>query len=123
MVTTPGTVDTTNILTVCRTGAEVDEALLREMLGYFVDENRRRLNEADAAVNASDRESLRQTAHAIRGSAAMLGAGHMHDLAASIEHNALADDLDLMRAAVATLRVEFIAVLAALRARHPEACA
>lgn len=122
MVTTPGSVDTTNILSVCRSGDELDEALLKEILGYFVDENHRRILHAAQAVNAPDREALRQIAHAVRGSAAMLGAGRLHDLATAIEHNAFADDVDLLRRAVTDLSVEFAAVLAALRARHPDAC-
>ena len=121
MRTAPGSIDTTNIVQVCLSDGRIDQNLLREMLGYFIDENRRRMDKALAAVATDDREVLRQLAHAVRGSAAMIGAGHLHHLATTLEHDATAGDPDRLRAAVGSLRREFMAVHAALRAEHPEA--
>ena len=121
MRSAPGSVDTSNIVNVCRAGDTVDHVLLKEMLGYFIDENHHRMAKATRAVTDEDRESLRQIAHAVRGSAAMLGAGRLHDIATAIEHAALAGDLDRLREAVVALNAEFSAVLAALRDQHPEA--
>jgi HPt (histidine-containing phosphotransfer) domain-containing protein len=121
MDSAPGSIDTRNILAVCHAAGELDYALLREMLGYFVDENERRIISAQHAVVSGDRESLRQLAHAMRGSAAMLGAGHLHDLAWSLEMDAGGTDLQALARAVNKIRLELDAVIAALHRAHPEA--
>jgi HPt (histidine-containing phosphotransfer) domain-containing protein len=123
MESAPGSIDTRNILSVCHSGDTVDHELLREMLGYFIDENERRIVGSQEAVVSGDRESLRQLAHAMRGSAAMLGAGRLHDLAWSLEMDADRHDLQLLARSVNTLRLELDAVVTALRRTHPEACA
>jgi HPt (histidine-containing phosphotransfer) domain-containing protein len=91
------------------------------MLGYFVDENERRIVSAQYAVVSGDRETLRQLAHAMRGSAAMLGAGRLHDLAWSLEMDAATTELQALARAVNTIRLELDAVVAALHRAHPEA--
>jgi HPt (histidine-containing phosphotransfer) domain-containing protein len=116
----PGAVDTSNILIVCHSGGNLNLTLLKELLGYFVDGNRTRLTQASNALQANDREALREIAHAVRGSAALFGAGRLHILATTIERDAVAGELDHLRAAVTTLSNEFSAVLGSLRARHPE---
>jgi HPt (histidine-containing phosphotransfer) domain-containing protein len=116
----PGAVDTSNILIVCHSRGALDVTLLKELVGYFVDGNRTRLTQAAHAVQANDRESLREIAHAVRGSAALFGAGRLHTLAATIEREAVGAELDNLRAAVTTLSNEFSAVLGSLRARHPD---
>ena len=119
----PGSIDTSNIVSVCRIGDTLDRALLREMLGYFIDENERRMSRSRDAAATGSRESLRQLAHAVRGSAAMLGAGRLHDIAWHIELDAMTTELPGLRLAVDAMRDEFTAVLTALRDAHPEACA
>jgi HPt (histidine-containing phosphotransfer) domain-containing protein len=121
MNSSPGSIDTRNLLSVCRSGDAVDHALLREMLGYFINENERRVTTSQQAVVAGDREALRQLAHAMRGSAAMLGAGRLHDLAWSLEMDALSSELQVLARAVNKLRTELDAVVEALRKTHPEA--
>lgn len=116
----PGAIDTRNILSVCREGDVLNLDLLREMLGYFVNENERRMSVLTEAVETSRRDVILQTAHAVRGSAAMLGAGRLHDLAWALEMDA-SDGQPALRTAVTTLRTEFTAVVAALHAAHPEA--
>ena len=115
-----GSIDTRNLVSVCQSGDSVDRALLREMLGYFIDENERRMTTSQQAVVDGDRESLRHLAHAMRGSAAMLGAGRLHDLAWSLELDALSSDFTELARAVHKLRVELDAVVQALRRAHPE---
>jgi len=122
MNSTPGAIDTSNIVSVCRDGDALDLSLLREMLGYFIAENERRMTSIADAVRAGNREALRQVAHAIRGSAAMLGAGRLHDLAWAIELDARSSELPALERAVDAINREFHAVLAALRATHPDAC-
>ena len=118
---TPGSVDTSDIVHVCRHDDGVDQSLLREMLTFFIVENRRRVDQATAAVADDDRDRLRQLAHAIRGSAAMIGAGRLHDLASALEHDAGAAQREDLRVAVGAMSTEFHAVYAALRAEHPDA--
>src|SRR5262245_23159685 len=115
----PGAIDLSNIEAVCQNGESFNTALLRELLGHFVQQNRRRLDQASAAVAAGNRAALRELAHAVKGSAALLGAGRLHDLAFSLEHRAEPGELKELRSAVARLNGEFRAVLHALRARHP----
>jgi HPt (histidine-containing phosphotransfer) domain-containing protein len=117
----PGAVDTSNILTVCQAGSSLNVTLLKELVGYFVTANRSRMDQAANAVQSSDRETLREIAHAVRGSAALFGAGRLHLLATGVERQASSGELDALRAAVSTLAAEFNAVLGSLRERHPEA--
>jgi HPt (histidine-containing phosphotransfer) domain-containing protein len=117
----PGSIDTRNILSVCHKGEVFNQALLREMLGYFVDENRRRMTSLAQAVEEGQRETLRHTAHAVRGSAALFGAGRLHDLAWGLALDATATDQQMLAHAVTSLRVEFAAVVCSLRHAHPEA--
>jgi HPt (histidine-containing phosphotransfer) domain-containing protein len=123
MDSAPGSIDTRNLLSVCQSGNSLDRLLLREMLGYFIDENERRVVASQEAVVSGDREVLRQVAHAMRGSAALFGAGHLHDLAWSLEMDADRSDLKTLARDVSKLRIEFDSVVAALRKAHPEAWA
>lgn len=123
MDSSPGSIDTRNILAVCQSGDSIDGNLLREMLGYFIDENERRVIGLQEAVVGGHREELRQLAHAMRGSAAMLGAGHLHDLAWAMEMDAETTALPVLARAVNKLRLELDAVIAAIRRAHPEASA
>ena len=120
MKSAPGSVDIRDILSVCRDGDALNHKLLRELLGYFVDENQRRMQISLAAVDAGDRASLRQVAHAVRGSAAMLGAGRLHDLAWSLELDAFSSDSAALRKGVDAVRTELEKVVDALRRTHPQ---
>ena len=117
----PGSIDTRNILSVCQEGEVVNRTLLREMLGYFIDENRRRLATLTQALDAGERQTFRQTAHALRGSAAMLGAGRLHDLAWGLELDGADTDLPTLQLAVTRLQAEFDAVVTSLHNAHPDA--
>ncbi|HUE86613.1 MAG TPA: Hpt domain-containing protein [Vicinamibacterales bacterium] len=121
MQSSPGSVDIRNILSVCRVGEALNRGLLRELLGYFIDENQRRMATLTQAVDAGNRDTLRHVGHAVRGSAAMLGAGRLHDLAWCLELDAAETDLTALRGAVDALGVELDAVVTALHNAHPEA--
>lgn len=116
----PGAIDLRNLEAVCRSGETFNTALLRELVGHFVDQNRRRLDQASTALDAGNRGALRDLAHAVKGSAALLGAGRLHDLAFALEHHAEPAETQELKNAVDGLNGEFTAVLHALRARHPE---
>jgi len=74
-----------NLLHVCRTGDQIDDGLLREMLMLFIEENRPRIRTALAAAAHGSPLELRGAAHAIKGSAALIGADHLCDLAHDLE--------------------------------------
>ena len=114
----PGAIDLSNLEAVCQNGESFNTALLRELVGHFVEQNRRRLDQAADAVDAGNREALRDLAHALKGSAALVGAGRLHDLAFSLEHRAEPGELEELKSVLARLNGEFSAVLHALRARH-----
>ncbi len=116
----PGAIDTSSLLSVCLAGDEIDAALLKELLSYFVDENRVRLCEMTRAVHCGDRRMLQDLAHTIKGSASLVGAGRLYDLAAVVERDAMALPLDVLQEEATSVGNEFGAVLAALRVRHPE---
>ncbi len=122
MNSSPGAIDTRDVLSVCHTGGVLDRALLREMLGYFVDANRRRIAQTADALAKGRRDTLREVAHAVSGSAAMLGAGRLHHLAKAVERNADTGDAGELRCAIDALRLEFSAVVSSLQKAHPEAC-
>jgi HPt (histidine-containing phosphotransfer) domain-containing protein len=121
MRSSPGSIDTRNILSVCQNGDTLDRALLREMLDHFIHENERRMETSLQALTAVNRESLRQMAHAVRGSAAMIGAGRLHDLAWALEMDASTSEPPALGDAVKALRTEFQAVIDSLHKAHPEA--
>lgn len=121
MNSSPAAVDTWSIVEVCRNERGVDRALLREMLDHFIDENTRRMQSAFDAVASGDGEGLRNLAHAVRGSAALIGAGRLHDLASAIEHGHISVPAQSLKREVDRLREEFEAVVGTLREIHPEA--
>lgn len=123
MDSAPGSVDTRDVVSVCRVDGELNRGLLREMLGYFVDENERRIASLAEAVAATDRRLLSDTAHALRGSAALIGAGRLHDLAWAIESEAANGDVHGLRHTVEAVHQEFAAVVSTLQLAHPEAWA
>jgi HPt (histidine-containing phosphotransfer) domain-containing protein len=121
MQSAPGSIDTSNVVSVCRIGGVLDQALLGEMLGYFVTENERRIAGLSPALSGRNREALRDLAHAVRGSAAMVGAGRLHQLAGLMEREAGTADFGELGESFDAIKLEFEAVVTALRTAHPEA--
>jgi HPt (histidine-containing phosphotransfer) domain-containing protein len=119
----PGAIDLSNLEAVCRNGESFNTALLKELVGHFIEQNRRRLDQASDAAETGNREALRDLAHAVKGSASLLGAGRLHELAFDLEHRAEPGELSDLRKAVATLNSEFDAVRASIRTCHPESLA
>jgi HPt (histidine-containing phosphotransfer) domain-containing protein len=123
METAPGSIDTRDVVSVCRIGGVLNHGLLREILGYFITENERRIAGFAPALTGGHRATVRELAHAVRGSAAMLGAGRLHDLAWTMELDADAGDVRDLGCSLEAIRGEFAAVKAALHHAHPEAVA
>jgi two-component system, sensor histidine kinase and response regulator len=65
-----------------------DQALLRELVGIFVDDGPKRLVALREAMTASDVQQLEQVAHSLKGSAAILGASRLQESALALEEAA-----------------------------------
>lgn len=115
------TIDTRDLLEACGTGESYNAELLREILGHMIRQNTERMASARAAVAAGQRVELAELAHAVKGSASLVGAQHLADLGRRLESDAATATLDALGEAVTALESEFHAVVAALRARHPDA--
>lgn len=120
MHVSPGQVQLDDLLTVCRAGDRLNRALLTEMLSLFIDENHRRIGVAMQAADHGDPVALRSAVHAIKGSAALVGASQLRDLAADIEMRVLGGVVHDFSAATGTLRDEFLAVVDTLRSLYPD---
>ena len=120
MCASPGQVRLDDLLRVCRSGDTVNYELLKEMLALFIDENARRVEAVVAAAATGNDTSLRGTAHAVRGSAALVGADRLRDLAGDLEFRVLSGASRDPRAAAEQLRDEYTAVVATLRTLYPD---
>jgi two-component system sensor histidine kinase/response regulator len=116
----PGRVQLDDLLAVCRAGDHINRELLKEMLALFIEDNRRRVDLAIAAADSGDRLELRSAVHAIKGSAALVGAAHLRDLASDIELRVVQGNVDNVAASTQSLRTEFDAVAATLRSLYPD---
>ena len=65
-----------------------DQALLRELVGIFVDDGPKRLEALREAMKAADVQQLEQVAHSLKGSAAILGAARLQESALALEETA-----------------------------------
>jgi two-component system, sensor histidine kinase and response regulator len=81
-----------------------DEELLQEIVGIFVEDCPRMIEELGAAIGAGDTEAARRAAHTLKGSVSVLGAKALAAAAKEAEAHARAGDLD--SAANAFARVE-----------------
>jgi HPt (histidine-containing phosphotransfer) domain-containing protein len=116
-----GAIDPTDLLAVCRAGSATNHDLLYEILGHFVRQNGDRMTQVMTALETADRVKVAQIAHAIKGSAAMVGAGYLAQLANRIEVDAAAGSPALLVNDVSAMRDEFAAVVRTLRAQYPAA--
>ena len=95
--------------------------LSAKLTEIFIRDTARRLDELREAVRRADAPSVAQTAHAIKGSAANLGAQTMVQVCAAIEANAKADDLGTALARINALQREFARAQEALTAKRTTA--
>ena len=116
----PGQVRLDDLIHVCRNGTEVNHALLMEMLGLFVGENTRRVRAIRDAARLGAHHDLRAALHALKGSAALVGADRLRYLAADMEDDIVnATGADAV-AGSTELEREFSAVVATLRSLYPD---
>lgn len=119
----PGTLDPSDLLAACQSGAALNLALLHEILWHFVRQNRGRMADALRAVAEGDRSQLAQTAHAVKGSAALVGARPLSQLAYQLELDALTAPLPVLQSRVRAIQEEFEAVVHTVSIQHPGALA
>ncbi|MFN0180225.1 MAG: ATP-binding protein [Gemmatimonadales bacterium] len=101
-----------------------DQAKVRKFLGMFVEMTPAGLRDLAAAVNAADGDGIIKVSHKLKGSAAMIGARPMADLAEAIEHRARAGELGAIPKLTEQLEAAFSSVREAVQAaagnRGPE---
>jgi HPt (histidine-containing phosphotransfer) domain-containing protein len=114
-------IDTRDLLDACGTGDPSNLDVLREILGHVIRQNAKRMELARAALATDQRGELAQVAHAVKGSAALVGAHHLVDIARRLEQDAGTASPEALAAAVAAMQAEFTAVIHALHGRHPDA--
>jgi len=122
MATAPGQILLDDLLRVCSSGDQINRELLKEMLLLFIQENARRVRRAVAAADQGDFDTLGCEAHAIKGSAAIVGAGTLRDLAVDLELRILSGSIKNPRLSAKRLSDEFDAVVTNLRQLYPDLC-
>jgi HPt (histidine-containing phosphotransfer) domain-containing protein len=88
-------------------GRIVDEELVAEIMPVCVEDNRERLKMLAVAVWEAESENVKGYAHAIKGSAANLGAKRLSELALRLEHMASLGDLSEARQLLEAMETEF----------------
>lgn len=119
MTTAPPDVDSPldpSVLDELRSLQFVTKDLVEEVTKFFVQDTGQRLVDLRAAVDHANAPTIMQLAHAIKGSAASLGARSMVAICASIETCAEVGDLGMMPARLAELQREFVRARNALAA-------
>ena len=123
MQSQPGALDPSDLLAACRSGSTINLALLHEILGHFVRQNRARIVDARRALAVDDRSQLSQLAHAVKGSAALVGAKRLSVLAHELEVDAPVAAPSVLESQLAAVEHEFAAVVHTLSIEHPAALA
>jgi HPt (histidine-containing phosphotransfer) domain-containing protein len=120
MRASPGQVRLDDLLHVCRNGEQVNHQLMKEMLALFIQENRRRIYAALGAARTGDDVELRGAVHALKGSAALIGAEHLRDLAHALEIRVVSGTVKDPQGETRRLHEEYTAVVTTLRAMYPD---
>ena len=82
----------------------LDGDILPELLALYFDQSAEHLGELDGAIASDDADSVRKTAHKLKGSSLTLGAVHVGEVAAELEMVAKAGGLSGADAMVVRLR-------------------
>jgi two-component system sensor histidine kinase/response regulator len=93
-----------------------DEEILREVMQLFVDDVPKRVAELRAAVERRDAALLERSAHTLKGSCVVFGAGPARDAANRVESMGKRRELDGAADAVASLVQESERLAADLKA-------
>ena len=83
-----------NVETLDKLCTEIGEETLAELLTFFIDEARARLDRIAAHIETGDLSALDGEAHALKGSARTYGLSQLGDLAETVERAGEAGDKD-----------------------------
>jgi HPt (histidine-containing phosphotransfer) domain-containing protein len=83
-----------------------DEGLLVDLMGFFLEDSVRLMEELRAATAAGDANQIKMTGHALKGLIAGCGGVRAAEAAKRVEHAAAANDLSQIKALVDTLASE-----------------
>jgi HPt (histidine-containing phosphotransfer) domain-containing protein len=120
MSAAPGQVRLDDLLRVCSSGGQINVDLLKEMLGLFIQENERRIHAALVAAEHGDAPALRGAVHAVKGSAALIGAEHLCDIAGDCELRIISGTIRNPQAYARQLSDEYTAVVSTLKSLYPD---
>lgn len=93
-----------------------NEGFFARIVGVFLNDARKRLQEMEAAVGSSDTASLTMSAHALKGGCAYLGADRLAELCLSLESKGQQGTLDGAPAILEEIHREVAEVTALLSA-------
>lgn len=89
-----------------------DEDLLVDLMGFFMEDAPRLMDELRAAAATGDADQIKMSAHALKGLVAGCGGVRAAEAAKRVEQAALANDLSHMTALVEAVATELDAVRA-----------
>ena len=90
--------------------AEGDDSFLNEIIGIFLDDTPKRLDELRSAFAARDQQTFTRAAHSIKGSSSNIGAMRLRVLAEQLEHASRQSSLPGLDAQIPAIEAEFNAV-------------
>lgn len=77
------------------------------LIDTFIKDSDERIRHLHAAIAAGESDTIRRTAHSLKGSSSNIGAAQMAALCSIIETKALANELDVLPEQLAALELEF----------------
>jgi HPt (histidine-containing phosphotransfer) domain-containing protein len=87
-----------------------DDELLVDLIGFFLEDSGRLVEELKAAATAGDAQQVKMASHALKGLVASCGGMRAADAAQRIEHASTANDLTHVDCLIQALEVELGAV-------------
>ena len=88
--------------------------LLDRVVDLFRTTSRERMGRFESLITAGDAQQVSRLSHAMKGSAAQVGAESLRAVASGLEHEATSLDADAQRSRVATMTQELARALAQL---------
>jgi HPt (histidine-containing phosphotransfer) domain-containing protein len=92
---------------VLNTLKDIMGADFHHLVDTFISDTDERIRHLHAAVAAGESDSIRRTAHSLKGSSSNIGAAQLATFCSVIEAKALANELDVLPEQLAALELEF----------------
>ena len=90
------------------------DSFLRDIIGIFLDDTPARIADLRQSLTAGDKDSFTRAAHSIKGSSSNLGATHLREIAAELEHRGKTEGIAGLASRVNDLEQTFGAAKQAL---------